>query len=65
MLQISASKMRKAELSFSIVVSALIAILVFVVLAIVFRKQLVELLKPLSEIIKGVVGLASEVGNIK
>jgi len=64
-LQISASKMRKAELSFSIVVSALIAILVFVVLAIVFRKQLVELLKPLSEIIKGVVGLASEVGNIK
>ena len=49
-----AFKMKKAELSFETIVTALIVVLVFVVLVIIFRKQLSELLRPITEAIKGI-----------
>lgn len=46
--------MKKGDISFSTLVTALIAVLVFVVLVIVFRKQLTELLKPVSDAIRNI-----------
>lgn len=45
------------------VIAALIALLVFVVLVLVFRKQLVDLLAPLTDAIKNIGGQASELGK--
>ncbi len=55
--------MRKAELSFNVVVAAIIALIVFIVLVLIFNRQLVELLKPVTEAIKNIAGLAGDIGK--
>ncbi len=62
MINVSA-KMKKAELSFSVVIAAIIALLVFVVLIIIFNKQLVELLRPITEAITNIGGIGSDIGK--
>ena len=56
-------EMRKAEISINMVIAALIALIVFVVLVLVFRSQLTEVLKPLTEAIKNVGSQAGEIGK--
>ena len=62
MINVSA-KMKKAELSFSVVIAAIIALLVFVVLVIIFNKQLVALLRPITEAITNIGGIGGEIGK--
>ncbi len=57
-------KMKKGELSFQIIVSAIIAVIVLVVLIIIFHKQLATLLAPLTDAIKNAVGLSEDLGSI-
>ncbi len=56
--------MKKGDISFNTIVVAILAILVLVVLAIIFHKQLAMLLSPLTEMIKNAVGLSAEVGEL-
>ncbi len=62
MINVSA-KMKKAELSFSVIIAAIIALLVFVVLIIIFNKQLGELLRPITDAITNIGGIGSEIGK--
>ncbi len=56
--------MKRGDLSFDTIVIAILAILVLVILAIVFHKQLAMLLSPLTEMIKSAVGLSGEIGEL-
>ena len=53
--------MKKGELSFEVIVSAIIAVLILVILAIIFNKQLVELLSPIWDAIRSVGGIGEEI----
>lgn len=55
--------MKKAELSFSVVIAAIIALLVFVVLVIIFHRQLGELLRPITDVITNMGGIGEEIGK--
>ena len=56
--------MKKGDISFNTIVVAILAILVLVVLAIIFNKQLAMLLSPVTDMIKNAVGLSAEVGEL-
>ena len=55
--------MKKAELSFNVVISAIIVLMVVIVLVIVFNKQLANLIRPVTDIISNVGGDAGGLGK--
>ena len=56
--------MKRGDLSFDTIVIAILALLVLVILAIIFHKQLAMLLEPLTRTIESATGLSGEIGEL-
>ncbi len=56
--------MKRGDLSFNTIVVAILAVIVLVVLAIIFHKQIAMLLKPLTQTIESATGLSGEIGEL-
>tara|TARA_Y100000310_G_scaffold336790_1_gene422287 strand:- start:177 stop:356 length:180 start_codon:yes stop_codon:yes gene_type:complete len=56
--------MKRGDLSFNTIVVAILAVIVLVVLAIIFHKQLAMLLKPLTETIESATSLSSDISGL-
>jgi len=57
--------MKKAELSITVIVGIILALIVLVILVIAFREQIGQLLKSFSNLITTTTGSESEIGAIR
>ncbi len=57
--------MKKAELSITVIIGIILALIVLVILVIAFRDQIGQLLKSFSNLITATTGSESEIGSIR